>query len=167
MPLLIAGIVLRRSDTAALERVLAALEEGDDGEPASAALEDWGRLQMHATLARVRDESLTVRWLDQHGVSRQRLNQWRRGGRLVGIRDVPGVKGFVYPRWQFTDALRPKPWLAQVIEAAEEARLEPLAMHLFMTNPDAGYDRSPLEAAEAGDVHTTVELVAAANAQGG
>jgi hypothetical protein len=120
-----------------------------------------------ATYERVPEQSHTVAWLEQHGVSRQRLNQWRRAGRLFGIADVPGVKGFAYPRWQFTDTLRPREWLAPVLEAAEEARLDGLAPQLFMTNPEAGDGRSPLEAAESGDIETTMKLVAAANAQGG
>ena len=159
--------LLRHSDPALLDRLLAALaaEAGED-EPSAAALEDWGRLQVHATLSHVREDSHTVRWLESHGVSRQRLNQWRRRGQLIGVADVPGVKGFAYPRWQFTDGLRPKPWLRAIVDAAAQSRLDPLALHQFMTNPDAGDGRSPLAAAEAGDVETAIELVAAANAQG-
>jgi hypothetical protein len=138
-----------------------------DDEPDARTLEQWGRLQVLATYERVREQSHTVAWLEDHGVSRQRLNQWRRAGRLWGIADVPGVKGYAYPRWQFTDTLRPQPWLPPVLAAAAEARLDGLGLHLFMTNPEAGDGRSPLEAAEAGDVATTVKLVAAANALGG
>lgn len=154
-----------RVTTLVLDELRASALNGAE-EPDLPSLEQWGRLQVLATYERVRGESHTVAWLEGHGVSRQRLNQWRRAGRLFAIADVPGVKGFVYPRWQFTDALRPKDWLAPVLEAAAAARLDGLALHGFMTNPDAGDGRSPLVAAEAGDVETAVKLVAAANAQG-
>lgn len=138
-----------------------------DDEPDAETLEQWGRLRVLATYERMREESYTVAWLEGHGVSRQRLNQWRRAGRLWGIAELPGVKGYAYPRWQFTDTLRPHEWLPPILEAAESARLDGLGLHLFMTNPEAGDGRSPLQAAEAGDVETAMKLVAAANAQGG
>lgn len=162
--------LLRHSDAAGIARLLDTVQKltaVDDEQPDAEALERWGRLHVLATLTRVREQSHTVSWLEAHGVSRQRLNQWRRQNRLFGIADVPRVKGFAYPSWQFTDALRPKPWLPDVLTAADAARLDPLSLHLFMTNPDAGNGRSPLEYAEAGDVDTTVALVTAANAQGG
>ena len=140
--------------------------EAEDPQLEAAALEQWGRLQVLDTYERVRGESHTVGWLEEHGVSRQRLNQWRRGGRLFAIRDVPGVKGFAYPRWQFSDSLRPKAWLAQILDAAQAARLDGLGLHLLMTNPRAGNGRSPLELAESGALDTAVQVVAAANAHG-
>ena len=121
---------------------------------------------MLATYERAREACYTVGWLEGHGVSRQRLNQWRRAEKLYGIADLPGVKGYAYPRWQFTDALRPREWMPRVVDAARSARLDGLTLHRFMTDADAGDGRSPLEAAEAGDVDTAVTLVAAANAQG-
>jgi hypothetical protein len=162
--------LLRTSSPGVVRRVLEALDTATDaesaGEPDDAALEHWGRLQVQATLEGVRSASLTVAWLEGHGVSRQRLNQWRQRGRLIAVTDVPGVKGFAYPRWQFTDGLRPKPWVTDIISAAQASRLDALSLHLFMTNPDAGDGRSPLDAAESGDVDTALALVAAANAQG-
>jgi hypothetical protein len=162
--------LLRTSSPGVVSRVLEALNTATDvegaGEPDDAALEHWGRLQVQATLERVRSASLTVAWLEGHGVSRQRLNQWRQRGKLIAVADLPAVKGFAYPRWQFTEGLRPKPWVADIISAARASRLDSLSLHLFMTNPEAGDGRSPLEAAEAGELDTAVALVAAANAQG-
>lgn len=155
--------LLRGGEPRVLDRLLETLEETGE-EPDDAALEHWGRLQVQATLQRVRDASLTVGWLEGHGVSRQRLNQWRAAGRVIGIPDVPGVKGFAYPRWQFTDGLRPKAWVADVVAAAS-GRLDPLTLHLLMTTAEDG--PSPLELADSGDVRTAAALVAAANAQGG
>ena len=154
-----------RVTTLLLDELRASALAGDQ-EPDLPTLEQWGRLQVLATYERVRAQSHTIGWLETHGVSRQRLNQWRRAGRLFAIADVPGVKGFVYPHWQFTDALRPKTGSRRVLEAAEAAQLDGLVLHGFMTNRDAGDGRSPLAAAEAGDVETAVKLVAAANAQG-
>ena len=154
--------LLRSSEPRVLDRLLETLEDADE-EPDDATLEHWGRLQVQATLERVREASLTVGWLEGHGVSRQRLNQWRARGRLIGVPDIPGVKGFAYPRWQFTDGLRPKPWVADVIAAGE--RLDPLTLHLVVTGAEDG--PAPLELADSGDVETAVALVAAANAQGG
>jgi hypothetical protein len=154
-------------------RVTALLRDALDGtlresgaEPDAETLEQWGRLQVLAGYERVRDESYTVAWLERHGVSRQRLNQWRRAGKVYGVAELPGVKGYAYPRWQFSDALRPREWLPAVVEAAQSARLDGLTLHRFMTDPGAGDGRSPLEVAESGDIDTAVRLVAAANAQG-
>jgi hypothetical protein len=162
--------LLRRSRGIVLRRLLETLREvaaEADGEPSNQGqLEEWARLKAQATFDQARGDSHTVGWLEGHGVSRQRLNQWRQSGRLLGIPDLPGVRGFAYPSWQFTDALTPKPWVRNVVEAASEARLDAMGLHLFMTNPEAGDNRSPLDAAEAGDVDTAVKLVSAANAQG-
>jgi hypothetical protein len=54
-----------------------------------------------------------------------------------------------------------------VVEAARDSRFDAIGLHLFITNPDAGNGRSPLQFAESGDVDTALNLIAAANAQGG
>ncbi len=149
-----------------LETVHEVAESKDGDESDEMALDDWGRLQVLATYAELRDESYTVAWLQEHGRSRQQLNQWRQRGLLFGITGLPGVKGYAYPRWEFSETLRPKEWVPRVLEAAEVARLDPLGLHMFMTNPEAGDNRSPLQAAEDGDIDTAVKLVTAANAQG-
>ena len=82
------------------------------GEPDDAALEHWGRLQVQATLERVRSASLTVAWLEGHGVSRQRLNQWRRRGRLIAVADVPASRASPTRAGSSPTRLRPKPWVA-------------------------------------------------------
>jgi hypothetical protein len=162
--------LLRRNRGTVLRLLLETLRDADakaEGDPPDEEeLEAWGRLKVQATFDQARSESHTVRWLESQGVSRQRVNQWRQGGRLVGIPDLPGVRGYAYPTWQFTDALTPKPWVRDVLGVATGAGLDPIGFHLFMTNPEAGDDRSPLDAAEAGDVETAIKLVSAANAQG-
>ena len=130
------------------------------------ALDDWGRLRVLTMYEQVRGDVHTVGWLEEHGVSRQRVNQWRSAGRLHGIKGVPGVRGFAYPRWQFTDTLHPRDWMPAIVAAAEEAKLDPLALHLFMNNPAAGNGQSPLTMIERGQIDLVERMVRAAGAQG-
>jgi hypothetical protein len=128
-------------------------------------LNDWGRLRVLTMYEQVRREVHTVGWLEEQGVSRQRLNQWRQAGRLHGIKGVPGVRGFAYPRWQFDDTLHPREFMPALTAAAEDARLDALALHLLMTNPAAGGGQTPLALLEQGE-HALVErLVRRAGSQ--
>jgi hypothetical protein len=130
-----------------------------------AALDDWGRLRVLTMYEQVRGDVHTVGWLEEHGVSRQRVNQWRSAGRLYGIKGVPGVRGFAYPRWQFDDTLHPREFMPQVTAAAEDAHMDPLALHLFMTNPAAAGGQTPLALAGRGDVARVERLIRAAGSQ--
>lgn len=153
-----------RSEMDALTRLLDRPAARDDA--GDETLDDWGRLRVLTMYEQVRGEVHTVGWLEEHGVSRQRVNQWRAAGRLSGIRGIPGVRGFAYPRWQFTDTLHPQDWMPRLVAAAEDARLDPLALHLFMTNPDAGNGATPLALLEQGRGDLVERLVRAASAQG-
>jgi hypothetical protein len=113
----------------------------------------------------VRGDVHTVGWLEEQGVSRQRVNQWRSAGRLCGIKGVPGVRGYAYPRWQFSDTLHPRDFMPAITAAAEDARLDPLALHLFMTNPAAGNGHTPLALLEQGDSDLVERLIRAAGSQ--
>ena len=145
--------------TALLDRAAADVEADDE------ALNDWGRLRVLTMYEQVRGDVHTVGWLEEHGVSRQRVNQWRSAGRLYGIKGVPGVRGFAYPRWQFGETLHPREFMPGLTAAAEDARLDPLALHLLMTNPAAGNGQTPLALLEQGE-HALVErLVRAAGSQ--
>jgi hypothetical protein len=161
------GAFIRRAsaeDLAALTQVLdrgAAEVDADDG-----ALDDWGRLRVLTMYEQVRADVHTVGWLEEQGVSRQRLNQWRSAGRLYGIQGIPGVRGFAYARWQFTETLHPREFMPAIVAAAEDAKLDPLALHLFMTNPAAGNGQTPLELIEQGHMGLVERLVRAAGAQG-
>ena len=129
------------------------------------ALDDWGRLRVLTMYEQVRGECHTVGWLEDQGVSRQRINQWRTAGRLYGIKGVPGVRGFVYPRWQFDATLHPREFMPAITQAAEAARLDPLALHRFVTNPEAGNGKTPLELIERGDLEHVKRLIRAAGSQ--
>lgn len=138
-----------------------AVGRSDDDE----ALTEWGRLRVLALYEQVRADCHTVGWLEEQGVSRQRVNQWRAAGRLHGIKGIPDVRGFAYPRWQFDKTLHPRDFMPALTAAAEEARLDPLALHLFMTNPDAGNGQTPLALIERGDIDLVERLVRAAGTQ--
>ena len=129
------------------------------------ALNDWGRLRVLTMYEQVRGEVHTVGWLEEHGVSRQRVNQWRSAGRLYGIKGVPGVRGYAYPRWQFDDTLHPREFMPALTAAAEDARLDPLALHLLMTDPEAGNGQTPLALLEQGHAQLVERLVRSAGSQ--
>jgi hypothetical protein len=132
---------------------------------ADEALDDWGRLRVLTMYEQVRGDVHTVGWLEEQGVSRQRVNQWRLAGRLHGIKGVPGVRGFAYPKWQFGDTLHPRDFMPAITAAAEDARMDALALHLFMTNPAAGNGQTPLALADQGDVALVERLIRTAGSQ--
>jgi hypothetical protein len=69
------------------------------------------------------------------GVSRQRLHQLVKAGRLVAVltRDR---RSSLYPAWQFAADGTPLPGLAAVIAAAHEAEMDPETLHFTMVEPD-------------------------------
>ena len=136
-----------------------------DADAYDETLNDWGRLRVLTMYEQVRGDVHTVGWLEEHGVSRQRVNQWRSAGRLYGIKGVPGVRGFAYPRWQFDDTLHPREFMPELTAAAEDARLDPLALHLLMTNPAAAGGQAPLALAEQGELALVERLIRAAGSQ--
>ena len=145
--------------TALLDRSVEEAEADDE------TLNDWGRLRVLTMYEQVRGDVHTVGWLEEHSVSRQRVNQWRSAGRLYGIKGVPGVRGYAYPRWQFDDTLHPREFMPAITAAAEDARLDPLALHLLMTNPAAGGGHTPLALAEQGELSLVERLIRAAASQ--
>ena len=156
---------VRRAGAGDFEALTALLDRAVPNTADDDALDDWGRLRVLTMYEQVRGECHTVGSLEERGVSRQRVNQWRGAGRLTGIKGVPGVRGFVYPRWQFGPTLHPRDWMPAITAAADDARLDPLALHLLMTNPDAGDGRTPLEMVERGDLERVERLVRAAGSQ--
>src|SRR3954451_2834445 len=128
-------------------------------------LNDWGRLRVLTMYEQVRGDVHTVGWLEEQGVSRQRVHPWRAGARLYGIKGVPGVRGFAYPRWQFDDTLHPREFMPDLSAAAEDARLHPLGLHLLMTNPAAGGGQTPLALAAHGELALVERQIRAAGSQ--
>ena len=157
---------VRRASASDFDELAALLDRSvEEAEADDETLNDWGRLRVLTMYEQVRGDVHTVGWLEEHGVSRQRVNQWRSAGRLYGIKGVPGVRGFAYPRWQFDDTLHPHEFMRAITAAAEDARLDPLALHLLMTNPAAGGGHTPLALAEQGELSLVERLIRAAGSQ--
>ena len=157
---------VRRAGADDFEALAALLDQAVASGTDDKTLDAWGRLRVLLMYEQVRSECHTVGWLEEQGVSRQRVNQWRAARRLYGIKGAPGVRGFAYPTWQFDATLHPRDFMPAITAAAEDARLDPLALHRLMTNPDAGDGRTPLELIEQGDGELVERLVRAAGAQG-
>jgi len=157
---------VRRASASDFDELTALLDRSvEEAEADDETLNDWGRLRVLTMYEQVRGDVHTVGWLEEHGVSRQRVNQWRSAGRLYGIKGVPGVRGYAYPRWQFDDTLHPREFMPAITAAAEDARLDPLALHLLMTNPAAGGGHTPLALAEQGELSLVERLIRAAGSQ--
>ena len=92
-------------------------------------LEVQNVLRVLAAAGEVERQSLNARQL---GVSRQRLNQLRQEGRLLGVK-LPMHREFLYPRWQFGKGARVLPIVPKLIAVAREAGLDGLDLHLLMT----------------------------------
>jgi hypothetical protein len=135
-----------------------------DDEPQSATAQEARNLRrVFALWRRAGEESLTA---DDLGVSRQQLKHLRDGGKLVALR-LPMHREFVYPAWQFDSATaQTLNGIPDVLQAAEEAKLSPLGLHLLMVSPAAEEGTTPAEWLAAGKHDYVVELVAAANAHG-
>jgi hypothetical protein len=96
------------------------------------------------------------------GVSRQRLHQLVREGRLVA---VPGGerRALRYPAWQFGGDGRPLPELERMIAAARVAELDPATLHLLMTEPhDRLGGRTPADWLAGGAVEAVVGVIESA-----
>jgi len=157
---------VRRASASDFDELTALLDRSvEEAEADDETLNDWGRLRVLTMYEQVRGDVHTVGWLEEHGVSRQRVNQWRSAGRLYGIKGVPGVRGYAYPRWQFDDTLHPREFMPAITAAAGDARLDPLALHLLMTNPAAGGGHTPLALAERGELSLVERLIRAAGSQ--
>jgi len=152
-------------DTSALMDVarLVRLGTADEESPSLAAQEARNLRRVFVLWRRAGEESLTA---DDLGVSRQQLKHLRDGSKLVALR-LPMHREFVYPAWQFDSATgQPLDGISEVLEAAAEANLSPLGLHLLMVSPSAEEGTTPAEWLAAGKQRYVVELVAAANAHG-
>lgn len=154
-----------KSHLAAFLRSLEQLDERSADDLSDEELEAWGRLRLAELFDEARAQSFSVAELEQRGLSRQRLQQLRSQGRLLGLR-LPGVRGYLYPRWQFGRDLRPAPLMRDLLEAADEARLDPLGLHVLMLNPAAGAGTQPAKLLRQGGEETVLGVVRAAGEQG-
>lgn len=152
-------------DTGALMDVARLVRPGTtDEESQSLAAQGARNLRrVFALWRRAGEESLTR---DDLGVSRQQLRHMRDGGRLVALRLPMHRREFVYPAWQFDSATgQPLDGIPEILEAAAEAKLSPLGLHLLMVSP-AEDGTAPADWLAAGRQDYVAELVAAANGHG-
>ena len=153
LELKIAGLPSRRREavTAALKRLVPAVVAED-----TETLEAFVRLGVgHGDVRarnaarlellgdRVRSQSVAGRELrSELGISRQRMQQLRESGRLLGVQP-PLASEYWYPRWQFQGGEVQKV-LPRLLAAARERGLSPLGLHLRVTDPGAGIGGTPL-----------------------
>jgi hypothetical protein len=112
----------------------------------------------------VSGESLSAR----ARVTRQRLEQLRSAGRLVGIR-IPFRRSYYYPTWQFD--LATGEMLLQIYDlerTAAEVGMDHMALDGFMTNPEAGDGVAPGDVFQRGPEgrQAVLEWIAAARSGG-
>lgn len=158
------GSTLMQDMAALMEAAQLVRSETAADEPHSRAAQEARNLRrVFGLWRRAAEESLTG---DDLGVSRQQLKHLRDGGKLVAF-ELPMRRGFVYPAWQFDSTTGlPLDGIGELLEAAEDAKLSPLGLHLLMVSPAAEDETTPAEWLAAGKRDYVVELVAASNAHG-
>jgi len=127
-------VALLKQDPEQLERLSDVLRKKQavphDAQDEQADLEAQNLLRVLAMTRRVEQQSLAAKQLP---VSRQRLNQLRGEGKILGIK-LPMHREYVYPPWQFGRAGRLLPIIPRLLDAAREGGLDGLDLHLFVTS---------------------------------
>jgi hypothetical protein len=103
---------------------------------------------------------------EQLGVSRQRLNQLRQEGKLLGVK-LPMHREFLYPRWQFGKDARVLPALPRLLSVAREAGLDGLDLHLLMTSSRRRGEKPLVDRLRAGGPHNERYLAGVIRGSGG
>jgi hypothetical protein len=158
------GSVLIWDTNALMDVVRLVRPSATDPESQSLAAREARNLRrVFALWRRAGEESLTA---DDLGVTRQQLKHLRDADKLVALR-LPMHREFVYPAWQFDAATaQPLDGIPEILEAAEEANLSPLGLHLLMVSPVAEEGTTPAQWLAAGKRDYVIQLVSAANAHG-
>jgi DNA-binding protein HU-beta len=110
--------------------------------------------------ARLREECVSTKSVAEGlGVSRQRLHQLRRQGRLLAV--LPrSRRGSLYPAWQFTEEGEIVNGLERVIRAAREAGIDEETLHFFMVEPNERLEgETPANLLARGQVDRVVEVL--------
>ena len=132
------GLALPPTDLELLKRGLDRLPRVDPDCPSPAALaaaRARNRVRVLEGRARLLADCLPAATVARGlGVSRQRLHQRRRDGRLLAL-TLPGPRGSLYPAWQFAEDGGIVAGLERVLAAAREAELGPEALHALMSAP--------------------------------
>jgi hypothetical protein len=113
----------------------------------------------------VRESFSTGELEEKFGVTRQRLEQLRKQRRLMGLQP-PFERGFFYPVWEFDEDARPHELIPALVEAAEDARLDPLSLHRLMVSENATHEGPLMLALKAGKDDQVLDVVRASGAQG-
>ena len=136
------------------------------GSATLAELELRNLLRVFAGWRRLEERSLSGSQLQrQTGLTRQRLQQLRAEGKLLGLR-VPLRRELYYPVWQFAADGTPLPALPRLVAAADEARLDPTALDALMTSPRAAEGATLAELLRRGAEDEVLALVRVAAAHG-
>lgn len=146
-------------------RALADMGEHQVGEPSLAELEKLNTANRFEQWRQAIRESFSTGELESSGVSRQQLEQWRKRRKLIGLQP-PFERGFVYPVWEFDEGARPHELIPQLVEAADEAHLDPLSLHRLMVSETATAHGPLMKALKAGEDDYVLDVVRAAGAQG-
>lgn len=120
-----------------LERLPAAAPAGAPDRSHPALLRAWAKnlVRVFEDRARLREECLPATTVRKGlGVSRQRLHQLVREGRLVAL-PAGERRSSLYPAWQFTGVGGIVPGLERVTAAAREAELDAETLHFLMAEP--------------------------------
>ena len=152
--------------TILLARDLAEAVRLDDDEPSLAQLEKLNAATRFEQWRQAIRESFSTRELEEKfGVSRQRLEQLRKQRKLFGLQP-PFERGFFYPAWQFDEDGRARDLVPSLLEAAEDARIDPLSLHRLMVS-DSATPRGPLLLAlKEGEDEYVINVVRSSGAQG-
>jgi len=144
----------------------AELQEFLAGSSSSSPAWAKNRARLHVLSGRLHEESVRGSELRARlGLSRQRLGQLRDQGKLVGVQPPLRTEHW-YPEWQFDVFGNVRAIVPELVRAARDARLSPLALHLLLTNPDAGIDGRALVELLDERPSEVVEVVEAGAAQG-
>ncbi len=135
----LADLQRARDELAHLPADAAAIREPGEGEGAHRALVQARARNLARVLedrARLMAECLPASLVQKGlGVSRQRLHQLVKAGRLVAVL-TKDRRPSLYPAWQFAADGTPLPDLTAVIAAAHAAEMDPETLHFFMVEPD-------------------------------
>jgi hypothetical protein len=152
--------------TLAVEHLLAGPLSQVDSEPSIAELEKLNTANRFQQWHQAIRESFSTGELEKKfGVTRQRLEQLRKRGKLLGLQP-PFERGFFYPVWEFDEYARPHELIPALIEAAEDANLDPLSLHRLMVSERATSEGSLMLALKAGKDNYVLDVVRASGAQG-
>jgi hypothetical protein len=135
------------------------------GEPSLAELEKLNTANRFEQWRQAIRESFSTGELEASGVSRQQLEQWRKRRKLIGLQP-PFERGFVYPVWEFDADARPHELIPELVEAAEQAHLDPLSLHRLIVSETATPDGPLMKALKAGKDEYVLDVVRTAGAQG-